>query len=70
MRLKKEGKLDGFKFHQAFWIHYSCFNKYKTRKDALIAWENYVKKEKVDERVVYKLTNTETGEEEILNGEI
>lgn len=70
MKQKEENKLDKFKFYKAFWLPFSYSNKYKTRKDALTAWENYIKKEKVDERAIYKLTNIETGEEEILNGEI
>lgn len=60
-----EGKWkDIKKDRKSIWSPSKPFGKYKNEKDALVAWESFVKKEnpRKDKKAYYYLVNTQTGE--------
>lgn len=60
---KQAGELRSIEFFSAFWGPKPYgINRYKTKKAALMAWENFVKKGDVEEKANYFLTNERTGE--------
>ena len=63
---KGNGELKSFEYYQAFHDP-APRGKYKTKKSALSAWEDYKKKNKFDiSRAIYKVVNIKTKEEIIL----
>ena len=63
MELNGENKIKKFDFIRAFWGPRPAGSlKYKTKKSALQAWENYKMKKEVSENATYYLINKQTGE--------
>jgi hypothetical protein len=63
IQLKEAGKLGTYDFWGVIdGPHMWRFSKYKTLKSAMEAWETSLKKDGRDDRVIYWIENTDTGE--------
>jgi hypothetical protein len=69
--IRKDKGVDTFFWGWDLWAGH--FSNYKTRRDALQAWENFKNKPKlsgeryeIDERKIYTLVNKKTGQKEVL----
>lgn len=63
LEMRENGEISNIDFHHALWGPKPFgINRYKTKKSALTAWENFCKKGDKEENGIYWIENEKTGE--------